>query len=122
MPKALEEYQNLIKVCPDYSWAYFNIGCILYEQGKTEQALEYFVKTTEINPKDIETYKILSDVALKNNNPEKALNYLETGLVQNIDNGDIHYCISKIYGKINKFETQLFHVKIAFENKDTLFI
>lgn len=116
---ALNEYIELIEASPGYSWAHFNVGCILYEQGELEQAIEFFLQTVTINPKDIEAYKILSDIATT---PREALEYLKTGLAQNPQNGELHYYISLVYEKMSDYENQLFHLVKATEFRDTLFI
>ena len=56
------------------------------------------------------------------NNHENAINYLESALIQNPENGDIHYYIAEIYKKINEPEDILFHLTKALQNKETLSI
>lgn len=117
--RALEEYFELVEISPGYSWAYFNIGCIFFENGEKEQAIEFFKKTIEANPKDIEVYKILSDIALT---PEETLEYLNIGLRENPDNGELHYYISQVYKKMRNNKEQLFHLEKAVQNKESLFV
>ncbi len=65
---------------------------------------------------------MLSDIAVSRNDFEGALNCLETALIQNPENGDIHYYLAKIYKKINEQEDALFHLTKVLQNKDTLTI
>lgn len=59
-------------------------------------------------------------IALKINKIDEAIDCIETGILQNSDNGDLHYYLSKIYKKTGDTEDQIHHLKKALENKATL--
>lgn len=44
IPEAIAEYKKVIEQSPNYSWAYFNLGSIAYDQGDYNSALGYLQK------------------------------------------------------------------------------
>ena len=55
----------MLEISPDYSWAYFNLASIDYAEGNLQSAVQNFEKTIELNPKDIEAYKIYAKIMTK---------------------------------------------------------
>jgi serine/threonine protein kinase/Tfp pilus assembly protein PilF len=63
---ALKEFKDAIKIQPNSAQAYVGIASVLRRQGKMEQAAEYFIKASEIDPRNptipqniAETYVLL---------------------------------------------------------------
>jgi tetratricopeptide (TPR) repeat protein len=50
LDQALAEYQETIKIKPDYAKGYYNIGGVYREEKKTDEAIVSFQKALEINP------------------------------------------------------------------------
>lgn len=65
---ALKEFKEAIKLQPNNTFAYIGIASVLRRQGKMDQAVEYFKKAAEIDPRTpttpqniAETYVLLRD-------------------------------------------------------------
>ena len=76
-------------------------------------------KTVEKNPKDIEAYKLLVQILIKQKKQDEALEILSK-ISEKQENGDIYYLMSKIF-EINKDNnSRLDCLELALDNKNTL--
>ena len=117
---AINEYQTVIGIIPDYSWAYFNLGQIAYELGETESALQYLQKTLQYNPKDTEAIKIIVQIYTKQERYTEALDTLQTGLEANVNNGDLFYLSSRVFKLMGNEENSYLALQQAVLSRDTL--
>ena len=116
---AIESYKKVLEISPDYSWAYFNLGSIAYKSGNIEEAKEYLYKTIEHNSNDIEAYKLLTKICLSEGNAEEILETLHTRLEKEA-NGDLYYCLARVYKFIGEAEEYYNALKSALANPYTL--
>jgi serine/threonine protein kinase/tetratricopeptide (TPR) repeat protein len=75
-PKAIEAYQNLIKVSPDNTDYLFDLGMAYENTGAYDKAKEMFAKVVELDPKRIAGLRSLGRVQIKSGNSQAALEYL----------------------------------------------
>ena len=118
--ESISLYQRVIELSPDYSWAYFNLGSIYYEDGFLENAKENLQKTLKLNPKDDGASIILAKIYLKENNNSEALKILKIAILNNPYNGDLNYSISQIYKQENDIDKYKYHLQEAINNSETL--
>jgi protein O-mannosyl-transferase len=71
--KAMSDFNEAIKIRPDYIEAFINRGIIYYEAGRLTEALSDFNKALAINPKVAEALYNRGNVYLKQNNFTQAL-------------------------------------------------
>ena len=116
---AIESYKKVLEVSPDYSWAYFNLGSIAFKNGNDEEAKEYLKKTIQYNPQDYEAYKLLIKICIKNDEAEDALELLHTALDEEA-NGDLYYCLARVYKFIGDLDEYYDALKSALNNPYTL--
>ena len=50
---ALQEYAEAIKVNPNFSEAYYNLGLVLHRQGEKEAAITAYRQSLVINPTSV---------------------------------------------------------------------
>lgn len=129
---AIEKYKKVIELCPDYSWAYYNLGSIAFEQNDFDSAIEYLEKTLDFNPKDIDAYKIYSKVLTKVGREDDAVDLLKSAIAQNAHEGDLHYSLAQVFkvqknlegyekalkNALKNYKTLSFHPKIAKKELD----
>ena len=85
-----------------------------YEEAKT-----YLLKTIEFNPSDVEAYKLLTKICLKNDEAEEILQILNEKL-QKDDNGDLYYCLARVYKFIGDLDAYYDNLELALKNPYTL--
>ena len=105
---------------PDYSWAYFNLGSICYEENDYDKAQEYLQKTLELNPKDDGASIILSKIYAKDERFDEAIELLNSSIGFNPYNGDVHYTLAHMYKEIGDLENYKTHLQEAMNNQSTL--
>lgn len=88
--------------------------------GKVEEAINNLKQTIKINPKDIGAYKTLAAIYIDQKEPDKALNELETAILENSDNGDLHYSLAQVFKNMEETEDYIFHLKKALSHSNTL--
>src|SRR5262249_545672 len=77
---AEREGYEAIRLNPKMGFFYHNLGVILKEKGKSEQALAYLRKAGELDPKNAETQHQLYLVLIDLKRPKSALEALEKAL------------------------------------------
>jgi eukaryotic-like serine/threonine-protein kinase len=75
-PKAIEAYQNLIKVSPDNTDYLFELGTAYESAGTYDKAKEMFNKLVELDPKRIAGVLALARVQIESGNSQAGLEYL----------------------------------------------
>ena len=116
---AEENYKKVLAVSPDYSWAYFNLASIAYSNENLEEAKEYLLKTVKCNDRDIEAYKLLTKICIKQNEIEEIISILQTRLKKDL-NGDLLYIIAQVYKHIGDRKKYYHCLGAALDNSMTL--
>ena len=50
---AAEQFKKVLEISPDYSWAYYNLAVIDFENGFYEEAVFKLEQSLKYNPKDL---------------------------------------------------------------------
>ena len=116
---AIENYKKVLEISPDYSWAYYNLAYISYINNNLEEAKDYLLKTIQYNAQDIDAYKLLVKIYIREGEIEEAITLLETRLDKE-ENGDLYYVLSQVYKHVDKMVEYVNSLKKAFENSLTL--
>ena len=91
-------YLSLIQQQPDYNPAYIRLGFLYRSKGYTQEALTYFKKAFEKDPRQIKLVKIMADMLIKEKKFQKALELTEA-LSLNADTKEAAY-FTNIKGEI----------------------
>jgi tetratricopeptide (TPR) repeat protein len=91
---------------PEYWHAYQNVGNILSDGGKTDQAIDYYRNALRINPTDLETVTVLLEILEEEGRRQEVAElcrgYLESYALGNLkiwlDDAEVHECHVLING------------------------
>jgi eukaryotic-like serine/threonine-protein kinase len=75
-PKAIEAYQNLVKVSPDNADYLFELGSAYENTGNYDKAREMFARVVELDPKRVAGLLAMGRVQIESGNPQAGLDYL----------------------------------------------
>jgi len=75
-PKAIEAYQNLIKVSPDNTDYLYDLGTAYENTDAYDKAKEMFAKVVQLDPKRLAGLRALGRVQIKSGNTQAGLEYL----------------------------------------------
>ena len=117
---AKDEFKRVTELSSDYSWAYYNLACIAFEEGNWEQVITYLDKTLELNPKDEGAYLNYALLLTKMNMYEKAKNIMNSAVENCPNKGQICYYMAHIAKAANENEDYISCLNLALENRATL--
>ena len=113
--EAKKYYHQVLENCPDYSWAYYNLATIEYNQGNINEAFDFLQKTLEYNPKDIGAYKFCAKILIEANQIQEAQQIIEVGLSQCENDANLYYYLGQICKLQNNIKGYVENLKNAIK-------
>jgi len=86
IPRAIECFQNALKVNSKSVSSIFNLGLAYYAQGNTTSAVEQLRKVLEVEPDDISALLNLATLTIETGDPNAAKSYLDLVLRSDPEN------------------------------------
>ena len=112
-------YNEIISRSPDYSWAYYNLASIYFEQNRDDLAIEYLNKTIKINPNDVPAIKFLIKILSKNRNYAEAEKILKQATTKMPLEADLFYLFAQLYKTMNSKINYLKYLKYTEKKSST---
>ena len=97
-------YTHAVQVIPNNYWAYNNLGAAVFEQGRADEALDYFAKSLEIKPFYPGANKNMAALLYKQGRFTEALPYVETALKMQPQNPEYGVIMGLILIKLGRYE------------------
>ncbi|MGP1587135.1 MAG: tetratricopeptide repeat protein [Treponemataceae bacterium] len=95
-PEAIKDYKALIRVKPEYFYAYEALGILYWHEEKWEEARQYFQKAYELNPKNI-SYALMVSSCYMMEKKEKENRKFMSLVLKNRDINSNEYNILRLY-------------------------
>ena len=102
--KAINEFNKIIKINPEFYEAYYNIGTVLFKQSNFNEAINYFNNAIKIKKDYFEAYFNLAECYRNLNLFDTAILFFETCLKYKPDDFEIYNNLGLVYQKINQFD------------------
>ena len=116
---AVKIFGKIIEIQPNFYFAYNNMGNVLKDLCRLDEAKIYYQKCIKINPEYIDAYIGLGKTFLDYNKLEESAAAFKQALKLKPENGELHRHLSQVI----KYEQTSSHVKdmekIIFNNKAT---
>ena len=111
-------YNRILKLKPDDDAAYNNMGIVLAEQNKPEEAVKAFSKALSINSSNAETYNNLGNALQKQGQFEEAVEAYKKSLSINPDNAEAYINMGAVLKDQGKLEEaiEVYKKAIAINN------
>jgi tetratricopeptide (TPR) repeat protein len=93
---AMTCFKKVTEISPDYSWAYYNMAVIDWDNGNGDDCIENLSKTLQYNPKDVDAYKIFTKLLFKLGEMEKSKIVAEQAIDNCGGNGDLYYILAQV--------------------------
>jgi tetratricopeptide (TPR) repeat protein/serine/threonine protein kinase len=125
-PKAIEAYQNIVKVAPDNSDVLFDLGRLQENSGTFDQARETFANVLKLDPKRVDGLLAMGRVEIEAGDAQAGLDYLNRAQSMAIELGNdeekaqILQAIGVAYSVLNKPEDALQSFQQSLEIKRRL--
>ena len=81
------------------SGPFINVGSLLLEQNKVDEAVAYLVEAVEISPEETRAHEQLGKAYSRQNDLEKAQIELESAVSLSADNAALHFMLGQLYRK-----------------------
>jgi serine/threonine protein kinase/tetratricopeptide (TPR) repeat protein len=125
-PKAIEAYQNIVKVAPDNSDVLFDLGRLQENSGTFDQARETFANVLKLDPKRVDGLLAMGRVEIEAGDAQAGLDYLNRAQSMAIELGNdeekaqILQAIGVAYSVLNKPQDALQSFQQSLEIKRRL--
>ena len=104
---AIKIFEKIIKIQPNFYFAYHNIGNALKDLSKLDEAKTYYQKCIKINPNYTQAYISLGKILLDLHKLEESAIVFKQALKLEPKNGELHRHLSQVI----KYEQTSSHVK-----------
>jgi tetratricopeptide (TPR) repeat protein len=103
--QALNHFQRVTELNPDYEALWYNIGVLQSHLGRYEAAIDSLKRNIEISPEQTAAYVELASIYLTQKKPVKALQTLKEGLELDSEAPDLLAQLSIVYIQNNDLRT-----------------
>jgi tetratricopeptide (TPR) repeat protein len=101
-PRAIEGFQDSLKLKPDYSPAHLRLAQVFFQAGRMEESEVEFRQVLRLNSKSADSYVGLARIRLYSNAVEEARRLLLKALEFNKDQSEAHGLLSEVYRRMNR--------------------
>ncbi len=95
--KAVEEYRAAVALNPKYDIAYFRLGLLMLDVGRSNEAEQFFKTVVELNPSSFEAYYHLGNIAYGRKTYDEAKGRYEQALKVRANYPEAVYGIGWVY-------------------------
>ncbi|MBC8393806.1 MAG: tetratricopeptide repeat protein, partial [Deltaproteobacteria bacterium] len=110
-------FEHTLKITSNNDVAHYNLGIALNKQGRTEEAIENFIKTLQLNPRYINAYNNLGVALVQTGKTDEALIYLQKALQIDPDTTDTHINLGIALFSKGRTEDAITHFRQAHRIK-----
>jgi tetratricopeptide (TPR) repeat protein len=107
--EADECYRRAIELDPTFADAHCNLGSLLFNRGRRDDARRHFEQTVELAPRHVEGHLNLGTLCEEDGADERALWHYRQALESDPRFPDIHVSIALIYEKMELLRTARVH-------------
>jgi tetratricopeptide (TPR) repeat protein len=107
--EAAECYRRAIELDPTFADAWCNLGSLLFNRGRRDEARRHFEMTIELAPRHVEGHLNLGTLCEEEGAEDRALRHYRQALESDPHFPDIHVSIALIYEKRELWRTARVH-------------
>jgi tetratricopeptide (TPR) repeat protein len=91
LDEAIDQYQEAIRLKPDYANAHNNLGIALARKGQTDEAIRQYREALRLKPDHADAHNGLGVALHEKGQMDEAVRHLQEALRLKPDHGDAHY-------------------------------
>jgi len=108
-------YRTTIRKNPDSWMAHNNLGLLLANRGRTDEALIHYQKALELNPNHAKTHNNLGLLLANTGRPDEAMAHYQKALEINPTSAEAHYNLGLLLANIGRPDEAMAHFRKALE-------
>lgn len=113
--KAIELFQRALKADSNYFEPYNNLGILLNQYGRTDEAIPLYRKAEKLKPGHSDTYNNLATALQAQGKYEEALEYFNKSMQLDPNNASPHNNLGTLLNSMGRFDEAMIHFKKAAE-------
>ena len=110
-------HRYMIKLAPNVTVLHNNLGNFLDERGETEEAIEHFNKSLEINPYSPEVHNNLGNVLHNVGRSDDAIEHFRKALELRPKFSQIHYNLARVLATQGKNDEAISEYRLALQTR-----
>jgi protein O-mannosyl-transferase len=99
----------------DCWWAHTNLGILLADRGRTDEAMVHLLKALELNPNDVKTHNNLGNLLARTGQTDEALAHYQKALELDPDYAEAHNNLGLLLAKMGRTDEAMAHYQKALE-------
>jgi tetratricopeptide (TPR) repeat protein len=112
-------WRDVLTKVPASALAHNNLGNLLMNQGKEEEAKEQYMSVLSRNPDDVEANISLGGYFLNRSQPGMSIPYLQKAIRQNPDSAEGFFNLGLAYAQLNEYSQAIPFYEMAIKLKPT---
>jgi len=97
---AITAYRRALEIDPEFTDAHCNLGAVLYNDGRRDEARTCFERALQLDPGHLESNLNLANILEEENRNEAALQHYKASLRADPLRADVHLNLALLYEKI----------------------
>jgi tetratricopeptide (TPR) repeat protein len=110
---AIEQYEQALRINPDFAMAHYNLGVALGQVGKIDDAIEHYEQALRINPDYADAHDNLGTALRQVGKIDDAIEHYEQALRINPDFAMAHYNLGNALRQVGKIDDAIAHYQQA---------
>jgi tetratricopeptide (TPR) repeat protein len=119
--EAVEQYEQALKIRPDYAEAHNGLGVALMQLGNVQQAIDHWERTLQLSPSSDTAHYNLALALEKLGRTTEAISHLEHALQLNPDLTSAHNHLGNDLAQVGRLPEAVQHLELALQfNPDSV--
>jgi len=117
VPEAIAQYEQALRIDPNYHETYYNLGVVLQDQGKVLEAIAYYERALQIEPKYPEAHNNLGNALAQTGRMGEAIAHYEQALQIKPDYARAQNNLGNVFMQEGKVSAAIGHYEEALRIK-----
>ena len=111
--EAIRQFQEALRIKPDYPQALINLGAALGQKGEMDQAIQYLREAIRLNPSYRDGHYLLGLALIQNGQIDEAIRQFQEALHVYPDHVGAHYDLGLALGRKGEMDQAIQHLREA---------
>ena len=115
LPEAIDQYEQALRLKPDYAPTRYNLGIALLQLGRTQEAIQLWQQALQIKPDLVEAHYNLGNALFQAGQVPDAIRHYEQALRIKPDFAEAHYNLAVAFEQAGQLQQAIQHYQQAVQ-------